>query len=130
MPPKRAIEFKIELQPNTSLIAKSSYRMTPVELEELKIQLKDLLDKGYVRPSSSPWSCPALFVKKKDEALRLCVDYRPLIAITIKNKYPLPRTDLLFDQLVGAKCSARLISAPVIIKSRFMLRISPRRLSL
>jgi hypothetical protein len=71
MPPERAIE----LQLGTAPIAKSSYRMTPVELVELKIQLKDLLDKGYICPSSAPWGCPALFVKKKDEALRLCVDY-------------------------------------------------------
>jgi hypothetical protein len=73
------------------------------ELAELKIQLKDSLDKGYIRPSSSPWGCPTLFVKKKDDALRLCVDYRPLNAITIKNKYPLPRIDILFDQLAGAQ---------------------------
>jgi hypothetical protein len=70
--------------------------MTPVELVELKIQLKELLDNSYIRPSSSPWGCPALFVKKV-EALRLCVDYRPLNAITIKNKYSLPHIDLLFD---------------------------------
>jgi hypothetical protein len=76
MPPKRDIEFKIELQPGTAHIAKCQYKMTQEELAELKIQLKDLLDKGYIRPSLSPLGCPALFVKKKDEALRLCVDYR------------------------------------------------------
>jgi hypothetical protein len=102
MPPERAIEFKIELQPGTAPIAKSLYRMTPVKLAELKLQLKDLLDKGYIHPSSSPWGCPALFVKNKDEALHLCVDYRPLNAITIKNKYPLPHIELLFAQLAGA----------------------------
>jgi hypothetical protein len=102
MPPERAIEFKIELQPGTTPIAKSLYRMTPVKLAELKLQLKDLLDKGYIHPSSSPWGCPALFVKNKDEALHLCVDYRPLNAITIKNKYPLPHIELLFAQLAGA----------------------------
>jgi hypothetical protein len=72
----------------------------------LKVQLNELLDKGYIRPSSSPWGCPALFVKKKDQSLRLCVDYQPLNAITIKNKYPLPRIDNLFDQLAGVRvCS-------------------------
>jgi hypothetical protein len=82
--------------------------MTQDELVELKIHLKDLLDKGYIRPSSSPWDSPALFVKKKDEALHLCMDYRPLNAITIKNKYPLPRTDILFDQLVGAQVFSKI----------------------
>jgi hypothetical protein len=77
--------------------------MTPKELAELKIQLKELLDKGYIRLSSSPWGYPSLFVKKKDQSLRLSVDYRPLNAIIIKNKYPLPHIDILFDQLIGAK---------------------------
>jgi hypothetical protein len=72
------------------------------------IQLKDLLDKGYIRLSSSPWGCPALFVKKKDEALRLCVDYRPLNAVTIKSKYPLPCIDILFYQLVGAQVFSKI----------------------
>jgi hypothetical protein len=89
MPPERAIEFKIELQLGTASIAKSLYQMTPVELAELKLQLKDFLDKGHIHPSSSPWGYPALFVKKNDEALHLCVDYRSLNAVTIKNKYPL-----------------------------------------
>jgi hypothetical protein len=74
----------------------------------LKVQLNELLDKGYIRPSSSPWGCPALFVKKKDQSLRLCVDYRPLNAVTIKNKYPLPRIDILFDQLAGAKVFSKV----------------------
>jgi hypothetical protein len=77
--------------------------MSPKELAELKIQLQELLDKGYIRPSSSPWGSPALFVKKKDGSLRMCVDYRPLNAVTIKNKYLLPRIDVLFDQLASAK---------------------------
>ena len=103
LPPDRDIEFVIELQPGTAPISKRPYRMPPKELAELKIQLQDLLDKGFIRPSTSPWGCPALFVKKKDNSLRLCVDYRPLNAVTIKNKYPLPRIDILFDQLAGAK---------------------------
>jgi hypothetical protein len=77
--------------------------MTPKELAELKVQLKEILDKGYIRPSTSPWSYPALFVKKKDQFLRLCIDYWPLNAVTIKNKYPLPLIDILFDQLTSAK---------------------------
>ena len=82
--------------------------MPPNELAELKIQLQDLLDKGFIRPSASPWGCLALFVKKKDNSLRLCVDYRPLNAVTIKNKYPLPRIDILFDQLAGAKIFSKI----------------------
>jgi hypothetical protein len=77
--------------------------MTPKELAELKVQLKELLDKGYIHLSSSNWGSPALFVKKKDQSLRLCVDYQPLNVITIKNKYPLPRIDILFYQLAGSK---------------------------
>jgi hypothetical protein len=103
MPPKRDIEFKIELQPGTAPIARSPYKMSWDELAELKIQLRDLLDKGYIRPSSTPWGCRALFVSKKDKELRLCVDYQPLNAITIMNKYPLPHIDILFNQLVGAQ---------------------------
>jgi hypothetical protein len=89
MPPKRVIKFKIELQPGTAPIAKAPYRMTSVELAKLKVQLNDLQDKGYIHPSSSPWVCLALFVLKKGKDLHLCVDYRPVNAITIKNKYPL-----------------------------------------
>jgi hypothetical protein len=102
MPPERAIEFKIELQPDTTPIAKAPYKMSPVELKDLKIQMQGLLDKGYIRPSTSPWGCSALFVEK-DKELHLCVDYQPLNAVTIKNKYPLPRIDVLFDQLAGAQ---------------------------
>jgi hypothetical protein len=82
--------------------------MTPKELAELKVQLNELLNKGYIRLSSSPWDCSALFVKKKDQFLRLCVDYRLLNAITIKNKYPLPRIDILFDQLAGARVFSKV----------------------
>jgi hypothetical protein len=82
--------------------------MSREELAELKIQLKDLLDKGFIRPSSSPWGCPAFFVSKKDKGYHLCVDYRPLNAVTIKNKYPLSRIDILFDQLVGAQVFSKI----------------------
>jgi hypothetical protein len=108
MPPNRDIEFAIELQPRMTLISKRPYRMPPAELAELKKQLQELLDKGFIRPSTSLWGCPALFVKKKDESLRLCIDYCPLNVVTIKNKYPLPRIDVLFDQLVGAKVFSKI----------------------
>jgi hypothetical protein len=108
MPPDRDNEFIIELQPGTAPISKRPYRMPPNELAELKIQLQDLLDKGFICPSASPWGCPALFVKKKDNRLRLCVDYRPLNAVTIKNKYPLPCIDILFDQLARAKVFSKI----------------------
>jgi hypothetical protein len=108
MPPDRDIEFAIELQLGTTPISKRPYWMPPAELADLKKQLQELLDKGFSRPSTSPWGCPALFVKKKDESLRLCIGYRPLNAVTIKNKYPLPRVDVLFDQLVGAKVFSKI----------------------
>ena len=82
--------------------------MAPAELKELKEQLEELLRKGFVRPSISPWGAPILFVKKKDGTMRLCVDYRELNKITIKNKYPLPRIDDLFDQLSGATIFSKI----------------------
>jgi hypothetical protein len=108
LPPERDVEFVIELKPGTTPISRRSYRMPPNELAELKIQLQDLLEKGFIRPSSSPWGCPAIFVKKKDQMLRMCVDYRPLIEVTIKNKYPLPRIDILFNQLTGARVFSKI----------------------
>jgi hypothetical protein len=108
MPPERVIEFKIELQPGTAPIAKALYKMSLVEMGELKIQLQGMLDKGYIRPSTSPWGYSALFVEKKDKELRLCVDYRPLNAVTIKNKYPVSRTDIMFDQLAGAQVFSKI----------------------
>jgi hypothetical protein len=108
MPPERAIEFKIELQPDTAPIFMAPYKMSREELAELKIQLKDLLDKGFIHPSSSHWCYPALFISKKDKGLHLCVDYQPLNAVTIKNKYPLPRIDILFDQLAGAQVFSKI----------------------
>jgi hypothetical protein len=108
MLPDRDVEFTIELQPDMTPISGRPYKMTPKELVELKVQLNELLDKWYIHPSSSPWGHPTLFVKKKDQSLRLCVDYRPLNAATIKNKYPFPRIDILFDQLAGAKVFAKV----------------------
>ena len=108
LPPDRDVEFRIDLKPGTAPVSRRAYRMPPKELAELKMQLQELLDKGFIQPSSSPWGCPAIFVKKKDQTLRLCVDYRPLNEVTIKNKYPLPRIDLLFDQLAGAKVFSKI----------------------
>jgi hypothetical protein len=99
MPPKREIEFVIDLAPRTTPIAKKPYRMAATKLAELKKQLNELEWKGYIRPSLLPWEASVLFVKKKDGSMRLCVDYQALNKLTIKNKYPLPRINDLFDQL-------------------------------
>jgi hypothetical protein len=104
--------------------------MPPAELAELKKQLQELLDKGFIRPSTSPWGCPALFVNKKYESLRLCVDYRSLNVVTIKNKYPLPRIDVLFDQLVGAKVFSKIDLRSSYHQIKIRAMISRRRLSL
>ncbi|KAJ9547520.1 hypothetical protein OSB04_020063 [Centaurea solstitialis] len=102
LPPPRQVEFHIDLVPGAGPIAKSPYRLAPSEMQELSNQLQELLDKGFIRPSSSPWGAPVLFVKKKDGSFRMCIDYRELNKITIKNRYPLPRINDLFDQLQGA----------------------------
>ncbi|GJR18027.1 putative reverse transcriptase domain-containing protein [Tanacetum coccineum] len=103
LPPVREIEFRIELVPGAMPVAKSPYRLAPSELEELSGQLKELQDKGFIRPSSSPWGAPVLFVKKKDGSFRMCIDYRELNKLTIKNRYPLPMINDLFDQLKGSQ---------------------------
>ncbi|KAA0042135.1 gag protease polyprotein [Cucumis melo var. makuwa] len=108
LPPHRVIEFAIELEPGTIPISRAPYRMAPVELKELKVQLQDLLDKGFIRPSVSPWGAPVLFVKKKDGSMRLCIDYRELNKVTVKNKYPLPGIDNLFGQLQGATVFSKI----------------------
>ncbi|KAI3704673.1 hypothetical protein L1987_74900 [Smallanthus sonchifolius] len=102
LPPEREVEFRINLVPGATPIAKSPYRLAPTEMAELKKQLDELLEKGFIQPSSSPWGAPILFVKKKDGSIRMCIDYRELNKVTIKNRYPLPRIDDLFDQLQGA----------------------------
>jgi hypothetical protein len=108
LPPERDVEFVIELKPGMAPISRRLYRMPLNELAELKTQLQDLLEKGFIRPNSSPCGCPAIFVKKKDQTLRMCVDYRPLNEVTIKNKYRLPRIDILFDQLTGARVFSKI----------------------
>lgn len=102
LPPNWEIEFSIDLFPGITPISKAPHRMAPVELQELKEQLQELLDKGYIHPSVSPWGALVLFVKKKDRLMRLCIDYRALNKATIKNKYHFPRIDDLFYQLQGA----------------------------
>ena len=102
LPSDRDVEFSIELEPGTAPISRRPYRMAPKELAEMKKQLEELLEKGFIHPSSSPWCCLAIFVKK-DGTIRMCVDYCPLNTITIKNKYPLPHIDTLFNQLAGVK---------------------------
>jgi hypothetical protein len=101
MPHDRDIEFVIELKPGTTPIYKTPYRMATLELAELKEHIKELLEKGFIHSSSSPWGAPVIFVPKKDITQRLCVDYHALNEVTVKNKYPLPRIDDLFDQLRG-----------------------------
>ncbi|KAH0651615.1 hypothetical protein KY284_031527 [Solanum tuberosum] len=108
IPPKREIDFGIDLLPNTQPISIPPYRMAPVELKELKEQLKNLLDKGFIRTSVSPWGAPVLFLRKKDGSLRMCIDYRQLNKVTIENKYPLSRIDDLFDQLQGASYFSKI----------------------
>ena len=97
LPPQRVVDFGIVLHPGTSPTSMTPHRMAPVELQELRVQLQELLDKGFIRPSTSLWGTPVLFAKKKDKTLRLCIDYQQLNRITIKNRYPLPRIDDLFD---------------------------------
>ncbi|GJY27655.1 putative reverse transcriptase domain-containing protein [Tanacetum coccineum] len=108
LPPVREIEFRIDLIPGASLVVKSPYRLAPSEMLELSNQLKELQEKGFIRPSHSPWGAPVLFVKKKDGAMIMCIDYRELNKLTIKNRYPLPRIDDLFDQLQGACCFSKI----------------------
>ncbi|GJX47963.1 putative reverse transcriptase domain-containing protein [Tanacetum coccineum] len=97
LPPTRQVEFQIDLVPGAAPVARAPYRLAPAEMQELSAQLQELSDKGFIRPSSSPWGAPVLFVKKKDGSFRMCIDYRELNKLTVKNRYPLPRIDDLFD---------------------------------
>ena len=97
LPPQREIEYAIDVVQGATPTSITPHRMAPLELKELKLKLQELLEKGFIRPSVSPWGAPVLFVKKKDDTLRLCVDYRKLNKMIVKNKYPLPRIDDLFD---------------------------------
>ncbi|KAI3746350.1 hypothetical protein L6452_08780 [Arctium lappa] len=108
LPPDRQLEFRIDLVPGAAPIAKDPYRLAPSEMQEMMAQLQELLEKGFIRPSLSPWGAPVLFVKKKDGTMRMCIDYRELNKATVKNRYPLPRIDDLFDQLQGAGCFSKI----------------------
>ena len=108
LPPQRVVDFGIELHPGTSPISMTPHRMALVEVQELRVQLQELLDKGFIRPSTSPWGVLVLFAKKRDKTLRLCIDYRQLNRVTIKNQYPLPRIDDLFDQLRGVRVYSKI----------------------
>ncbi|GJS54103.1 putative reverse transcriptase domain-containing protein [Tanacetum coccineum] len=108
LPPHRQVEFKIDLVPGATPVARAPYRLAPSEMKELSKQLQELSEKGFIRPSSSPWGAPVLFVKKKDGTFRMCIDYRELNKLTIKNRYPLPRIDDLFDQLQGSSVYSKI----------------------
>ncbi|GJV92818.1 reverse transcriptase domain-containing protein [Tanacetum coccineum] len=108
LPPTRQVEFHIELIPGAAPVAGAPYRLALAEMKELADQLKELSDKGFIRPSSSPWGAPILFVKKKDGSFRMCIDYRELNKLTVKNHYPLPRINDLFDQLQGSSVYSKI----------------------
>nr|GEY25732.1 hypothetical protein [Tanacetum cinerariifolium] len=108
LPPQRQVEFRIDLVPGATPVAKSPYHLAPSEMQELSAQLQELQDKGFIRPSHSSWGAPVLFVKKKDGALCMCIDYRELNKLIIKNRYPLPRINDLFDQLQGARYFSKI----------------------
>ncbi|GJT88390.1 putative reverse transcriptase domain-containing protein [Tanacetum coccineum] len=108
LPPTRQVEFQIDLVPGAAPVARAPYRLAPSEMKELSEQLQELSDKGFIRPSSSPWGAPVLFVKKKDGSFRMCIDYRELNKLTVKNRYPLPRIDDLFDQLQGSSVYSKI----------------------
>jgi hypothetical protein len=108
MPPDREVEFVIDLLPGTTPISKRPYMMSMEELKELKKQLTELQEAGYIRPSSSPWGAPVLFVQKKDGSQRMCVDYRSINDVAVKNKYPLPHIEDLFDQMRGARVFSKI----------------------
>ncbi|GJV28683.1 putative reverse transcriptase domain-containing protein [Tanacetum coccineum] len=108
LPPARQVEFKIDLVPGAAHVVRSPYRLAPTEMQELSTQLQELSDRGFIRPSSSPWGAPVLFVKKKDGSFRMCIDYRELNKLTVKNRYPLPRIDDLFAQLQGSRVYSKI----------------------
>ncbi|GJZ73662.1 putative reverse transcriptase domain-containing protein, partial [Tanacetum coccineum] len=108
LPPTRQVEFQIDLVPGAAPVARAPYRLAPSELQELSTQIQKLSDKGFIRPSSSPWGAPVLFVKKKDGSFWMCIDYRELNKLTVKNQYPLPRIDNLFDQLQGSRVYCKI----------------------
>ncbi|GKE72343.1 putative reverse transcriptase domain-containing protein, partial [Tanacetum coccineum] len=103
IPHAQQVKFQIDLVPGAAPVARAPYRLAPAEMQELSTQLQELSDKGFIRPNSSPWGAPVLFIKKKDGSFRMCIDYRKLNKLIVKNRYPLSRIDNLFDQLQGSK---------------------------
>nr|GFA07437.1 putative reverse transcriptase domain-containing protein [Tanacetum cinerariifolium] len=108
LPPARPVEFQIDLIPGAALVARVPYRLAPSDMKELSEQLQEFSDKGFIRPSSSPWETPVLFVKKKDDLFRICIGYRESNKLTVKNHYSLPRIDDLFDQLQGSSIYSKI----------------------
>ncbi|GJT56263.1 putative reverse transcriptase domain-containing protein [Tanacetum coccineum] len=108
LPLVRQVEFQIDLIPGAAPVAHAPYRLDPSEMHELSNQFQELSDRGFIRPSTSPWGAPVLFVKKKDGSFRMCIDYRELNKLTVKNRYPLPRIDDLFDQLQGSSVYSKI----------------------
>nr|GFC35284.1 hypothetical protein [Tanacetum cinerariifolium] len=108
LPTTRRVVFQIDLIPGVAPVTRAPYRLAPPEMKELSEQLKELSDKGFITPSSSPWGAPILFVKKKDGSFRMCIDYQELNKLTVKNRYPLPRIDDLFDQLQGSNVYSKI----------------------
>ncbi|GKC35277.1 putative reverse transcriptase domain-containing protein [Tanacetum coccineum] len=108
LPPMRQVEFQIDLVPSVAPVARAPYRLAPTKLQELSTQLQELSDKGFIRPSFSPWGAPVLFDKKKDGSFQMCIDYRKLNKLTVKNRYPLSRIDDLFDQLQGSRVYSKI----------------------
>ncbi|GKF50299.1 putative reverse transcriptase domain-containing protein, partial [Tanacetum coccineum] len=108
IPPSRQVEFQIDLVPGAAPVIQAPYRLAPSEMKELSDQLQELFDKGFIRPSSSPWGAPVLFVKKKDGSFWMCIDYRELNKLIMKNRYPLPMIDDLFDQLQGSSVYSKI----------------------
>nr|GFA48951.1 putative reverse transcriptase domain-containing protein [Tanacetum cinerariifolium] len=108
LPPVRQVEFQIDLIPKAAPVARTPYRLAPSKMQELSNQLQELTDRGFIRPSTSPWGAPVLFVKKKDGSFRMCIYYRELNKLTVKNHYPLPRIDDLFDQLQGLSVYSKI----------------------
>ncbi|GKE48052.1 retrovirus-related pol polyprotein from transposon 17.6 [Tanacetum coccineum] len=108
LPPVRQIEFQIDLIPEAAPVARAPYRLAPLEMHKLSDQLQELADRGFIRPSTLPWGAPVLFVKKNDRSFRMCIDYREMNKLTVKNRYPLPKIDDLFDQLQGLSVYSKI----------------------
>nr|GEU85002.1 putative reverse transcriptase domain-containing protein [Tanacetum cinerariifolium] len=108
LPPARQVEFQIDLVPGATPVARAPYRLAPAKMQELSTQLQELSDRGFIRPSSSPWGAPIMFVKMKDGSFRMCIDYHELNKLTVKNRYPLLRIDDLFDQLQWSRVYSKI----------------------